>query len=215
MAKPKKPGGGGDGGDGTPGKPSQKHGNIDASKGITSAQDTTAEVAQAGRPSGGDHPALPGTPDSTGGTKPTGQPGGTPEGPQTRVNPKDDAVTQRAHRMENEAAATLANAGYKVKQNPGPPGSRNPNSKPDYHIEGKIFDCISPTSDNPYSIWSNIKNTKIDKGQTDRMIINLHGPDSKVTVEQLQAQFGEHKIENLKEVKVITQDGKIVDLDLP
>lgn len=213
--KPKTPSGKGTPGD--PGKPPPKKvGSVDASKDLGEAQVKTGEFATKGRvPGGAGKPAIPGTPGTPGGTKPTGQPGGTPDGPKTKVNPKDDAVTQRAHRMENEAADTLAKAGYRVQQNPGPPGSRNPNSKPDYKIEGEIFDCISPTSNNPYSIWSNIKNTKIDKGQTDRMIINLNGPDSNVTVEQLQAQFGAHKIENLKEVKVIDQNGNVVDLTLP
>ncbi|MFI0465455.1 EndoU domain-containing protein [Saccharopolyspora sp. 5N102] len=51
MAKPKNPhGDGGDGG--TTGKPPQKHGNIDAGKGISSAQQATAQAAQNGRPGG-------------------------------------------------------------------------------------------------------------------------------------------------------------------
>jgi hypothetical protein len=60
--KPRTPhGGGGDGGDGTPGKPhgdggdstgrpSQQHGNIDASKGVSSAHEAISTEATAGRP---------------------------------------------------------------------------------------------------------------------------------------------------------------------
>ncbi|MET0132490.1 MAG: EndoU domain-containing protein [Kibdelosporangium sp.] len=54
------PGGGGDspsgkpgGTDGTASTPSQKRGNIDASKGVTSAQDATSEAADAGTPANG------------------------------------------------------------------------------------------------------------------------------------------------------------------
>ncbi|HEV7651758.1 MAG TPA: hypothetical protein VGP26_26690 [Actinophytocola sp.] len=45
---------GGDGGDGSGshGRPSQQHGNIDASKGITSAQEATQSAAQQGRAKG-------------------------------------------------------------------------------------------------------------------------------------------------------------------
>jgi len=44
---------GGDGGDGSQGRPSQHHGNIDASQGITSAQQATQSAAQQGRAKGG------------------------------------------------------------------------------------------------------------------------------------------------------------------
>jgi hypothetical protein len=46
-------GDGGDGGEGGHGRPSQHHGNIDASKGISSAQDATQSAAQEGRAKGG------------------------------------------------------------------------------------------------------------------------------------------------------------------
>lgn len=63
--KPKGPhGGGGDGGEhphggdggdgsGSHGRPKQQHGNIDASKGITSAQEATQSAAEQGRAKGG------------------------------------------------------------------------------------------------------------------------------------------------------------------
>ena len=50
------PGGGSDGG----GKPSQRHGNIDASSGVSKAQDATGEVAQKGRPGGEGSTGRPG-----------------------------------------------------------------------------------------------------------------------------------------------------------
>lgn len=74
VALHKRPPGGGDpsgqpsDGPGSPsdsggGKPAQQHGSIDASKGVTSAQDATGERADQGTPSGGDG-QTPETPES-------------------------------------------------------------------------------------------------------------------------------------------------------
>jgi hypothetical protein len=83
---------------------------------------------------------------------------------------------------------------------------------PDYRIEGKVFDCVSPTTGNAYSIWSNIKKNKIDKGQTDRVIINIDSPDAQVDVDALRKQFQDHPMPGLKEVKVIGKGGAIIDI---
>ncbi|MEU5940098.1 EndoU domain-containing protein [Micromonospora sp. NPDC047548] len=73
MAKPKQPGGG-DGGGGTTGKPPK--GGINASKGISSAQQATAQAAQKGRPGGSGqgstNPTTPAKPSQP--TKPTTPP---------------------------------------------------------------------------------------------------------------------------------------------
>jgi hypothetical protein len=76
------PGGGGDGpnkppgrpGDGSGKKPSQQHGKIDASSGVSKAQDATGEVAQKGRPAEkgtGEQPGRTGTPKDPAGGKVT------------------------------------------------------------------------------------------------------------------------------------------------
>ena len=88
----------------------------------------------------------------TGRTGPTGladqtirsaQSGEQTTGPPASWTDKEDAATQRARRLENEAATTLAPAGYQVQQL----GGKNP----DFRIEGKIFDCVPPESENPSS----------------------------------------------------------------
>lgn len=94
--KPKTPHGGGDGtpgkphgdgGDGTTGKPSQVHGNIDASKGVSSAQQATQQAAQAGRPGG---PGGPVTTPSHIPTQPTKPPQpNTPTQPTSPPDPSD------------------------------------------------------------------------------------------------------------------------------
>lgn len=76
------PGGGGDGphrapgrpGDGSGGKPSQQHGRIDASTGVSKAQDATGDVARKGRPAekgAGDPPGQTGTQQDPAGGKVT------------------------------------------------------------------------------------------------------------------------------------------------
>lgn len=139
-------------------------------------------------------------------TNPSGLPNlaNKPTGPQATWTNKDDATTKRARRLENEAAVTLAQDGYQVQQL----GGKNP----DYRIEGQIFDCAAPESANAYSIWSNIQKNKIDKGQTQRMIINLNTPDAKVSVDALRQQFQDHPMPGLKEVKVIASGGAIIEI---
>ena len=128
--------------------------------------------------------------------KPTGHP--------AKWKSTDDHATRRGRRLENEAAITLAQAGFDVRQM----GGKNV----DYEIEGKRFDCAAPTSDNPHSIWKNLLTKKIQKGQTDRLIININDPEARVTVDQLRRQFQEHPMPGLREAKVIGPGGAIIDI---
>ncbi|RZK44462.1 MAG: hypothetical protein EOO61_03730 [Hymenobacter sp.] len=107
---------------------------------------------------------------------------------------------------ENESADILAQAGYDVEQNPLSP---NPPKKPDYRIEGKIFDNYAPTSSSPRNIWSNT-GTKVEEEQTTRVVLNLRG--SKVDVPALTKQFQTYPIPKLEEVIIITKDGGISHL---
>jgi hypothetical protein len=211
---PHKPPGGKPGG-GT-GKPSQTHGKIDASSGVSKAQDATGEVAQAGRPGG--TPGKPGTPGTTvlgGHTKPSDQPDPNDQsrGRRTRIDPNDkDPVNQRAIRLENDGADDLARAGYDVEQNPPVGGTSNPNSHPDYRIEGEVFDCYSPSTGSSRNIWDYVREEKVEKGQSDRVIINLNDPGARADVDALRKQFHDWPMPGLKEVKVIDKGGKVIDL---
>lgn len=98
----------------------------------------------------------------------------------------------------------MAKNGFDIEQNPFVSGVKNP----DYKIEGKIFDCYSPTkSDKPVrGIWFEVED-KIKKGQTTRVILNLK--IWKGDIVKLQKQFSDWSIEGLEEVMYITKDSKI------
>ena len=126
-------------------------------------------------------------------------PSARPRGPITKINPRNDRVTQDGLRRENESAALLAQAGYEVEQNPNIPGTRK---KPDYIVEGLVFDCYAPNKSNPRAIWSSVTE-KIEEEQTQRIILNLD--DSSVDMQALRDQFNNYPIPNLKEVIIIKQ----------
>lgn len=149
--------------------------------------------------SGADWPTPP-----SGDPHPENTPHGTPES----WNEVDDHATERARRLENEAATTLARAGYDVEQQPSVPGAK----RPDYRIEGKIFDCVAPTTPRARNVWSSILKEKIEKEQTERVIINLDDPDAQVSVEELREQFQAYPMPGLKEAKVIAPGGAIIDI---
>ncbi|MGK7905373.1 MAG: hypothetical protein AB4352_29005 [Hormoscilla sp.] len=114
-------------------------------------------------------------------TRPSGEPGGVPSGTPTRIEPKDDAETTRGTMRENETAGFLASIGYNVEQRPSVTGRK----KPDYKIEGRIFDCYAPITDKAYNIADLIRE-KVERGQADRIVLNLD--DSEVDIEELRQQ---------------------------
>lgn len=143
-------------------------------------------------------------------TKPSSKPNDSalPKGKPAQINPKMDDVTKRSLELENQAANTLAKNGYDVVQNP----PKLPNGKaPDYLIEGKYFDCYSPTSSKSVrGVWSVLKDEKLDAGQADRFVLNLK--DWKGDFSVLQQQFKDWPIDKLQEILVIKNDGSIFNL---
>lgn len=110
MAKPKNPSGG-HGNSGNTGKPSQSHGNINASQGISSAQNATAQAAQQGRPGGSGQQTTP----STTPGKPTPPP--KPTAPPQTGNIHHSDVS-RAHILEGDGGRQgghLAGTGFSKK----------------------------------------------------------------------------------------------------
>lgn len=146
-------------------------------------------------------------------TEPSGtaNPEKKPRGKPATWEASDREETKRGRRMENEAAATLAQAGYDVEQLEEKRG-RTKQKNPDYRIEGKIFDCASPRTGNAYSFWKRMKEDKVEAGQADRLIININGPETEMTLEALRTQFQGHPIPGLKEAKVIARGGAIIDI---
>ncbi|MGW2646761.1 CdiA C-terminal domain-containing protein [Streptomyces sp. NPDC001393] len=141
-------------------------------------------------------------------TKPSGQadPNAKPRGKPEPISKKDDATTIRAKGREVDSAETLAKQGYDVEQRP----ATLPNGKnPDFRIEGKVFDNYAPTAKNPRSIYDAVQK-KVDKGQTDRVVVNLG--DSDADLGALRSQFHSWPMNDLKEVIVIDREGNIVHL---
>lgn len=77
-----------------------------------------------------------------------------------------------------------------------------------------MFDCYSPIKSDKAvrGIWSETK-IKVDAGQTQRVVINLE--DWRGDMAALRKQFADWPIPGLKEVKAITHDGDIAQIDLP
>ena len=129
--------------------------------------------------------------------------GGLLFGTKTKIPPKSDASTIRSLTRENEAAETLAGAGYHVEQNPVLPGLK----EPDYKINGEIFDCYSPDTPSVRNIYSGVEKKVVVDKQTESVVINM--ADTSVTVEAVKQQFKDWPMPGLKKVIVIDQFGKI------
>jgi RHS repeat-associated protein len=135
--------------------------------------------------------------------KPTGVKDGKPVGQRTRVSSDEDADTQRALTRENETADALAKEGFEVKQNPG----KLPNGKdPDYEVEGKTMDCLSPITDKERNVRSAMdKKVNGDrkkpeaerKSQADRIVVNLD--DSPLSSDEVKQAITSEPIPNMKE----------------
>lgn len=127
---------------------------------------------------------------------------GKPQGKRTKILDQDDAATRRSIARENESADILAREGYNAEQNPDVPGGK----RPDYKIDGKIYDNDAPSTSNPRNIWSEVEG-KIMRGQTKNVVINLK--DSQVNMNTLSKQLSDWPIEGLEEVIVIRPDGSV------
>jgi RHS repeat-associated protein len=143
-------------------------------------------------------------------TLPTGEAGGKPTGPPTKVN--GDIALQR----ENEAASKLAENGFRVEQNPKV--TTNPDfagtgikqkGNPDYLIEGRVFDCYSPTTADPRAIAGAVAK-KVNKGQAARIVLNLADSpvDLAALATKIQAEVG-LELEHLQELIVVTRNGAV------
>jgi len=125
-------------------------------------------------------------------------PNAVPRGPREKIHPKDNSETRRSATRENEAADTLAKRGHDVEQKPKVPGTKK---RPDYRINGEIFDCYAPAHDTSTRAISSAIERKVKKGQADRIVLNLD--DWGGNVEDMQKQLATYPIEGLKEVKVV------------
>lgn len=154
----------------------------------------------------------------------SGSPGGSPTGHPQRIEPDEDAEVRRSLEMENSAAVVLGGSGHQIQQNPtraevararlDADDVGDPKKDPDYLVEGRVFDCYSPVKPTKAvrGVWTQVK-VKIDEGQTQRVVVNLE--DWRGDMSALRKQFADWPILGLKEVKAITRDGDVVQIDLP
>ncbi|MCE3075332.1 CdiA C-terminal domain-containing protein [Chryseobacterium gwangjuense] len=128
-----------------------------------------------------------------------------PRGRQTKIPENLDDATKTSLILENDAAEILAKKGFDIEQNPSISTTLK---NPDYIIEGEVFDCYSPFNSNKSvrGIWSEIAD-KIEKDQTNRIILNLKNWNGEIS--KLQKQFLDWEIRGLKEVIYITKQGEI------
>jgi hypothetical protein len=139
----------------------------------------------------------------------TRKPFGTPE------KVPSDPSKMRAIVLQNESAKILAQAGYNIEQNPKLSHMDrlsnpwlNPNKKPDFKIEGEIFDCYAPNPNtDARNIVSQIRKGKIEQGQTRRIVLNLE--DSRVSLNSIQDALRKEHMPELEEIIVI-KDGKVL-----
>ena len=136
-------------------------------------------------------------------TYPSGSKGGKPEGTRSTNKQNADSESKRGIQRENESADRLADAGYKVEQNPDVPGAKNP----DFRIEGEIFDNYSPTTGTGDGIRNGIAG-KIESGQTSRVVLNM--ADSPVARNAIRQALTDRPINGLREIIMIGRDGSIV-----
>ena len=126
-------------------------------------------------------------------------------GEPTPINRNDDEATQRSIRRENESAGILAENGYDVVQNPSVAGPK----RPDYLINGQVYDHLAPSTGNVRNIWDRVKE-KVETGQAPNVVIDLQ--DSGTSEEALRRQFVDWPIEGLGDVLIVRPDGTIGEL---
>ena len=126
-------------------------------------------------------------------------------GEPTPINRNDDEATQRSIRRENESAGVLAENGYNVLQNPSVAGPK----RPDYLINGQVYDHLAPSAGNVRNIWDRVKE-KVETGQAPNVVIDLQ--DSDASEEALRRQFADWPIEGLGDVLIVRTDGTIGEL---
>ena len=132
---------------------------------------------------------------------PTRRPTGRPE----RWSPNDEPEKIRAITRQNESGETLTQAGYDVEYQPDVPGSRK---KPDYRIEGEIFDGYAPRTSDLDTVMNKF-GRKVRSRQATRMVLNLD--DSPISMEMLRQRLNDRPIQGLQEV-IVLKGGDVIPL---
>jgi Contact-dependent growth inhibition CdiA C-terminal domain len=142
---------------------------------------------------------------------------GTPEKIPTKITTSKVSEQARGLRRQNEAAEIMSKNGYHVEYQPKITETERMSKfpwfeegrKPDFKIEGEIFDGYSPNKST--SIQNVIKSVKkkTENNQARRILINLD--DSNVSIPNLAKELRLSKLPLLDEVIVI-KHGKITKI---
>ncbi|MFC4335230.1 CdiA C-terminal domain-containing protein [Salininema proteolyticum] len=133
-------------------------------------------------------------------TRPSG-----PADPDAMPKQQADKHRNPGIKAENSAAIVIAREGYEIVQNP----PEKPNGRrPDFLIEGEYWDCYAPTSPDVNTVRKAVS-FKVKKGQADRIILDLR--TAPVSMDDLKHRFETRPVKNLREVKIISQEGEVVD----
>lgn len=162
-------------------------------------------------------PIWKATPSETVPSSKTGiEPLGIPEKIPTKITNAKIAEQARGIKRQNESAEVMAKNGYQVEYNPKIEGFErykfpwlNSKKRPDFKIEGEIFDAYSPNKNTSINnIVLEIRDKTIE-GQSRRILLNLD--DSRVSVVDLAKELRLSKLQFLDEV-IAVKDGKIIKL---
>lgn len=121
---------------------------------------------------------------------------GDPEIPPPNAPPE----MVRSITRQNEAAKSLAKAGYDVEQMPN---TLKNQANPDLKINGELADVASPQTGSTLSIWRTI-NDKVIK-QANNVVLNL--ADSPLGFNDIEKSLAEYPVPNLKRLYLL-KDGE-------
>jgi hypothetical protein len=149
------------------------------------------------------------------------------KGKRTKIEKSLDDVRKLTLTKENEAADTLAKAGYRVMQNPKRSNRAYYDSvckkarlacnkkDPDLIVEGQIFDVFTPINPNSRGIRKRILE-KADENQTRRVVVNMTAAkggtneaayNSAEYLEKLRTELRKANNQKLEEVIAIVGEG--------
>jgi hypothetical protein len=135
------------------------------------------------------------------------------------ANPKTVKELERVRgiKRQNKAAEVLAKNGYRVEYQPKVETFTermrypwlDPKKKPDFKIEGEIFDAYSPNKNTDITNVLKAVEKKTIDGQARRILLNLD--DSNLTPAEIIRELRVNKIEFLDEI-ITVKNGKITKI---
>ena len=123
-------------------------------------------------------------------------------GRRAKISERDDPETRRGLYRENESADVLYAAGHSVEQSPSVAGPK----KPDFIIDGEIFDNLAPQTNSLRNIRGSIQN-KVEENQAKSIILNLR--DTPVTLKDIEDYLLLYPVNGLDKLWFVDRWGEI------